>query len=439
MAIRGVLPLLFALAVDGPVLHEVVMNNAAHDERKWKILALTFNVAMQSGSPEAATQVLSRFADQQLDMIAVGFQEVQHLETFGAKMSTWANDFMDWFAANMPNMVVVARTYQATNQVFVLVDNTHLSEIRSVDYRYARNTMRGILGHKGSIGVRILLKGHGEAVAGGFVFVVSHFVHDVLQNERRILQYRNDETCSFPEDPFIWNRIWLGDLNFRNEIDPDGFEPFYKGKRLRELLDQHDQLNAARRRRLVFGDWSEAPINFPPSYRYYVGNHSYDLKRTPSWTDRVLSKGKLTVDEYDMIHEVQTSDHRPVFCKLKASVPPRAPVNWAVQFEKMPAWNDSVPVPVRFQYLKGWWSRFGSYWDWVGLYDASLTNVLLPIQWKYAVNCIVDPASKPLHSVCEFPVLPAGRYRFGYFSKKFQCLVGLSKGFIVAASRPSSR
>ena len=37
----------------------------------------------------------------------------------------------------------------------------------------------------------------------------------------------------------------------------------------------------------------QAPISFPPTYRLIVGTTRYDLKRTPSWCDRILYRVRV--------------------------------------------------------------------------------------------------------------------------------------------------
>lgn len=47
------------------------------------------------------------------------------------------------------------------------------------------------------------------------------------------------------------------------------FRKISMGK-IKELLNNFDQLNKARRKREAFSDFSEAPISFPPTYRILV-------------------------------------------------------------------------------------------------------------------------------------------------------------------------
>ncbi|GJJ69831.1 hypothetical protein EMPS_02180 [Entomortierella parvispora] len=57
---------------------------------------------------------------------------------------------------------------------------------------------------------------------------------------------------------------------------------------LRQLYS-HDQLSAQRKTLNVFRGFREAPLAFPPTYKFRMGSSQYNVtKRVPAWTDRVL-------------------------------------------------------------------------------------------------------------------------------------------------------
>lgn len=74
----------------------------------------------------------------------------------------------------------------------------------------------------------------------------------------------------------------------------------------------------------VFTRWTEAPLNFRPTYKYDIGSDSYDTsrkRRAPSWTDRILYMDRgMECLEYDCDNTVRTSDHRPVYATFVADV-----------------------------------------------------------------------------------------------------------------------
>lgn len=96
-----------------------------------------------------------------------------------------------------------------------------------------------------------------------------------------------------------------------------------------DALVARDQLLASRDAGQAFVGFDEAPINFPPTYRYLKGTSAYCHKRRPAWCDRVLwhlrgGGGGVACTRYSAAGDVALSDHRPVVADLVWSPP--APV-----------------------------------------------------------------------------------------------------------------
>jgi len=81
------------------------------------------------------------------------------------------------------------------------------------------------------------------------------------------------------------------------------------------MLLQNDQLRARIRSKSIFVDFEEAPITFPPTYKFDLGTNIYDTSekmRVPSWTDRILFRGQnIEAIAYNSV-PIDTSDHKPV-------------------------------------------------------------------------------------------------------------------------------
>ncbi|KAF9354633.1 hypothetical protein BGX34_010892 [Mortierella sp. NVP85] len=113
--------------------------------------------------------------------------------------------------------------------------------------------------------------------------------------------------------------FWTGDLNYRLDLSQsDGSlskkKSKKKSKHSEDLLSQstmpdltageivhairqghlrqlysHDQLSAQRKTMNVFRGFHEAPLAFPPTFKFQMGTDQYNIsKRVPAWTDRVL-------------------------------------------------------------------------------------------------------------------------------------------------------
>ncbi|ORX93157.1 DNase I-like protein [Basidiobolus meristosporus CBS 931.73] len=132
--------------------------------------------------------------------------------------------------------------------------------------------------------------------------------------------------------------FWVGDLNYRVEGDRRTIDAKLSSGDYGYLLDR-DQLTQEREKGTVFPNFEEAPITFPPTYKFDVPHtgqtfmssesslsdsmppslrHIYDSSpkaRIPSWTDRILYKsltGEIDVLRYEGLMEMYGSDHKPV-------------------------------------------------------------------------------------------------------------------------------
>lgn len=97
--------------------------------------------------------------------------------------------------------------------------------------------------------------------------------------------------------------IWMGDLNFRLEIDTEDISNegivsriskwdtvlinvitynHFPRKELSQLLSL-DQLNTARANGDAFSELDEEEPKFAPTYKFRLGTSEYDLKRAPAW------------------------------------------------------------------------------------------------------------------------------------------------------------
>lgn len=118
--------------------------------------------------------------------------------------------------------------------------------------------------------------------------------------------------------------VWLGDLNYRVTLHEAEAKSFLANNDLSSLL-VHDQLAHERKARRAFADFDEAPIAFPPSYKYDPGTDIFDTsekRRTPSWCDRVLwRKGDFVQPHHYRTHmDLKRSDHKPVSLRFTARI-----------------------------------------------------------------------------------------------------------------------
>ena len=121
--------------------------------------------------------------------------------------------------------------------------------------------------------------------------------------------------------------VWFGDLNYRISLDGEATRSMAARGELTSLR-AHDQLLAAQRSGAVFGGFVEAPLDFPPTYKYDIQSDAFDTsekRRPPAWCDRVLWRvghagGAFVECDAYRSHDVRTSDHRPVSSALRVGV-----------------------------------------------------------------------------------------------------------------------
>ncbi|KAF7156072.1 hypothetical protein CNMCM5623_009214 [Aspergillus felis] len=152
-----------------------------------------------------------------------------------------------------------------------------------------------------------------------------------------------------------------GDLNYRTsdtmpqpadfgrfpQLDADASSPLHYSRLLRD-----DQLTREREKSRCFHGLSEAPIAFPPTYKYKLGARNprqwrFVLSRWPSWCDRILyrdssSTAKVTPYRYDVLPLFPTSDHRAV--ALAAAVALRTVQAGPSDSESAPATDVQQPA-----------------------------------------------------------------------------------------------
>ena len=82
--------------------------------------------------------------------------------------------------------------------------------------------------------------------------------------------------------------FWCGDLNYRIDMSNDRCRSLINERNWAELLQQ-EQLSIQRDEQMVFKEFNEAPILFPPTYKYNLYEDTYDRSekcRVPAWTGK---------------------------------------------------------------------------------------------------------------------------------------------------------
>jgi len=107
-------------------------------------------------------------------------------------------------------------------------------------------------------------------------------------------------------------KFLYGDLNFR--IDLDTTCQLIKDNKLDEMLINDQLLSQSHKYNLPI--LNEAPILFPPTYKFIPKTSEYNLsKRPPAWCDRILwfNNDPVKFIAYDYIPSLCFSDHKPIY------------------------------------------------------------------------------------------------------------------------------
>ncbi|SPO39875.1 uncharacterized protein PSFLO_05356 [Pseudozyma flocculosa] len=169
--------------------------------------------------------------------------------------------------------------------------------IRGASRSHVKDGLAGRLGNKGGVGISVKLG------ATRLLFVNAHLAaHEGrvavrLANVAKIKAALKVDSFLPPEDPRsklediteqFDHCFWFGDLNFRIDISRHHADWLMMHKRYDQAL-AFDQLGKVLREGEAFTGFSEAPIDFPPTYKYDVLK-TLKPKRKKTVTDRILHR-----------------------------------------------------------------------------------------------------------------------------------------------------
>ncbi|RKP09518.1 Endonuclease/exonuclease/phosphatase [Thamnocephalis sphaerospora] len=185
--------------------------------------------------------------------------------------------------------------------------------IRAVESAQVATGMAGILGNKGAVGISVLL---GDT---SLLFVNAHLAahqdrvklrnHDYARIERELqlhaYELAGDNASGRTADTRASMRasdrfdvtFWLGDLNYRAEATRQQADVWINAGELESLLEK-DQLLRERNAGRVFQGYDEAPIEFPPTYKFDVMPPRHTTHRNGKRWRRALSMDFSDVDVY---------------------------------------------------------------------------------------------------------------------------------------------
>uniref|UniRef100_A0A4W3JDB4 phosphatidylinositol-3,4,5-trisphosphate 5-phosphatase n=2 Tax=Callorhinchus milii TaxID=7868 RepID=A0A4W3JDB4_CALMI len=250
-------------------------------------------------------------------------------------------DWVDFLRATIKDATeldfkVVATQSLWNIKIAVLIKADHENRVSHINTSSVKTGIANTLGNKGAVGVSFLFNGT------SFGFVNCHLTsgsEKVLRRNQnyldilRLLQLGDKQLSSFDITLRFTHLFWLGDLNYRLDMDVQDILNHINKKEF-EVLMSVDQLNLEREKSKVFLRFCEDEITFPPTYRYERNTRDLyawqKFKTTgvrinvPSWCDRVLWKAYpetyIQCTSYGCTDDIVTSDHSPVFATFEVGV-----------------------------------------------------------------------------------------------------------------------
>ncbi|KAF5093355.1 hypothetical protein D0Z00_004099 [Geotrichum galactomycetum] len=214
-----------------------------------------------------------------------------------------------------------------------------MTRVKIVDSRKAAVRCGMYLsGLKGGVGIRLTVRDvdGADTPTEEFTFVNAHLAANegVKQKELRNSNFHTIATSLNFNDGYGFYKpgshlFFMGDLNYRatRESNSGAQQHGEEGEGLLQTLNGSGNLDISRdellfeirNQKVLFG-FKEAPITFPPTFKYQIGNpqNVYKTNRTPSWCDRIMYLGYKESDseaiiKYNIIPSVLTSDHKPLY------------------------------------------------------------------------------------------------------------------------------
>ncbi|RXK37280.1 hypothetical protein M231_05422 [Tremella mesenterica] len=253
------------------------------------------------------------------DILVFGLQEVGDLRSQALFMSQGVDRAQAWEEAIMVALGDVAGEFErlALTQyvgvvMIILVRRTLRPEISRLQTSERGIGLLGFGGNKAGVAVRF------KVYDSTLCFVNSHLAAFANALERRRMDY--ETLCRgllFPRPDDDLEEFWLGDLNYRVDLDQQQLSSCIVERRWQDML-QGDQLLADIENGKSFTGYYEAKIDFPPTFKYVHASTTLDTRRAPAYTDRILwtlppalSITGTACSSYSS-HDILWSDHRPV-------------------------------------------------------------------------------------------------------------------------------
>ncbi|XP_050350940.1 inositol polyphosphate 5-phosphatase K-like isoform X1 [Nymphalis io] len=274
------------------------------------------------------------------DFYVIGLQEVKSQPQNMLMDSLFTDQWTSMFNKILCRQgFIVAKNIRLQGiMLLVYTQMKHVIHLRDIEAQYTKTGLGGLWGNKGAVSVRFNIYGCSVCLVNCHLTAHEHLLADRINDYNTIIKehgYHLTETSNILYHDYVF---WLGDLNFRNHhpatSSPTSEEIVAALQKVEKdkytSLLKHDQLLAVIESGEAFSEFMEPEIRFPPTYKFLMGTDDYDLKRKPSWTDRILYKViannyenitlRADLISYHHIPHYTVSDHKPVVAQFNIKI-----------------------------------------------------------------------------------------------------------------------
>eukprot|EP01125_Pyxidicula_operculata_P001203 TRINITY_DN11141_c0_g1_i1.p1 TRINITY_DN11141_c0_g1~~TRINITY_DN11141_c0_g1_i1.p1 ORF type:complete len:1159 (-),score=245.47 TRINITY_DN11141_c0_g1_i1:389-3640(-) len=305
-------------AVDLPVI-----GNKVEAQEDIKVLCATYNMA--DAAPDWENPRIDQWLPRGYDIYAISFQEASYNPRPG--FASCEDDLFSWIGNYLgDDYLKLAGTSLMNIRVVIFLKRPHYYKVTNLRYATVATGIAGIIGNKGAAAITFSL------YDTSFCFLGSHLAARIDRNRlaARNQNYR-DIISRLSFSPFgdshheFDHFFWLGDLNYRIELDRDEIIEQANAGNYNYLL-QFDQLMHEKNSGNCFFQFEEMQVNFKPTYRFERGSREWSLEkmREPAWCDRILwksiQKERVKPIVYNACHTLTTSDHSPLYAGFSINV-----------------------------------------------------------------------------------------------------------------------
>jgi len=215
-------------------------------------------------------------------------------------------------------------------RIVLFVKPEHSKKITHLQCSQVRTGIGNVAGNKGAVGVSFYFG------SLSLCFISSHLTSGIEKCHRRNQNYydilkgmgplKHRSLGQFDLTNQFHHLFFFGDLNYRVELGAPEIVKYAKNFD-HGAIYQEDQLQKDKEKKKIFVGFEEAPILFPPTYRFAKGRRTLDdyvwvkNKRSgirinvPSYCDRVLWKSypgtSISNTSYGKFHNLQNLNFEP--------------------------------------------------------------------------------------------------------------------------------